>query len=137
MESNPETEGQKKPAGSNVDRIVHEPARYAILAHLYMVESADFLFLVNQMGLTWGNLSAHMSKLEAAGYVDIKKEFVRKKPHTKAVLTKEGRLAFETYRAEMKQILDALPRPVLAEDTKHEGNQNRKPYEELRPAEGA
>lgn len=76
------------------------------MAYLYVVDSADFLFLVKQTGLTWGNLSAHVGKLEDAGYVEIKKEFLGKKPHTVASLTTKGRLAFEAYRKEMKGLLD-------------------------------
>ena len=49
---------------ANLDRLVHEPARLAVMALLYVVESADFTFVMNQTGLTWGNLSAHLSKLE-------------------------------------------------------------------------
>ena len=64
------------PSIPKVDKIVHEPARFTIMAHLFVVESADFLFLQRQTGLTWGNLSSHISKLEAAGYVEVKKEFL-------------------------------------------------------------
>ncbi len=92
-----------------IDRIIHEPSRYMILAYLYVVESADFLFLVRQTGLTWGNLSVHLSKLEAAGYVSIEKEFLGKKPHTTVRLTSEGRTAFDEYRKNMKQTLENLP----------------------------
>ncbi len=106
-DSNPA--GEDKHATTNIDRLIHEPARYAIMAYLYVVESADFIFLVKQTGLTWGNLSAHVGKLEAAGYVEIKKEFLGKKPHTMASLTQKGRLAFEAYRRDMKRILGELP----------------------------
>ena len=98
----------QQPWGS-IDRLIHEPARLMILAHLYVVESADFLFLVRQTGLTWGNLSSHLSKLEAAGYVKIEKEFLGKKPHTMLRLTREGRNAFQEYRRNLKQVLDGLP----------------------------
>jgi len=94
---------------ADIDRVVHEPARLMILALLYVVESADFLFLMRQTGLTGGNLSSHMSRLEAAGYIDIQKEFVGKKPHTMLRLTDEGRAAFREYRQSMKQVLDDLP----------------------------
>ena len=93
---------------ANIDRLIHEPARLMLLAHLYVVESADFLFLVRQTKLTWGNLSSHMSKLETAGYVEIEKEFVGKKPHTMVRLTKAGRAAFRKYRERMKQVLEEL-----------------------------
>ena len=94
---------------AGIDRLMHEPARLMILALLYVVESGDFTFLMRQTGLTWGNLSSHLSKLEDAGYVQIEKEFVGKKPHTMLRLTDEGRAAFREYRRSMKQVLDELP----------------------------
>lgn len=94
---------------ASVDRLVHEPSRFMIMAHLYVVESADFLFLMRQTGLTGGNLSSHLSKLEAVGYVAIDKEFLGKKPHTVLCITDEGRVAFREYRQNMKQVLDELP----------------------------
>jgi DNA-binding MarR family transcriptional regulator len=96
------------PALNDIDRVVHEPARLMILANLYVLESADFTFLMNQTNLTWGNLSSHLSKLEEAGYVHIEKEFVNKKPHTMLSLTEEGRKAFEDYRQQMKEFMDGL-----------------------------
>ena len=94
---------------STIDRLIHEPARFLIMAHLYVVESADFLFLQRQTGLTWGNLSSHLSKLEEAGYVEIEKAFKGKKPHTMLHLTPKGRHAFGEYRDSMKQVLNDLP----------------------------
>ncbi len=94
---------------AEIDRLIHEPARLMILALLYVVESADFLFLIRQTGLTGGNLSSHLSRLEAAGYIDIEKEFVDKKPHTMLRLTEEGRAAFQEYVQSMKQVFDGLP----------------------------
>ena len=85
--------GQQRNIG--VDRLIHEPKRFMIMAHLYVVESADFLFLMKQMGLTWGNLSSHLSKLENAKYVKIEKGFLGKKPHTMLKITEEGRSAFQ------------------------------------------
>jgi DNA-binding MarR family transcriptional regulator len=93
---------------SELDRLVHEPSRLAILAQLYIVQSADFLFLLPQTGLTTGNLSRHISKLEDAGYVEVKKEFVGKKPHTIVQLTEEGRSVFREYIDSMKHIIDKL-----------------------------
>lgn len=92
----------------DIDRVVHEPARLMILATLYVVESADFLYLMHQTGLTRGNLSSHMSKLETAGYIYIKKEFVGKIPRTLLRLTDQGREAFQTYRQGMIQVLEDL-----------------------------
>jgi DNA-binding HxlR family transcriptional regulator len=92
-----------------IDKLIHEPARLMIMAHLYVVESADFLFLMRQTNLTFGNLSSHLSKLEKANYVSIKKEFIGKKPHTMLKLTKKGRDAFLTYHKNMKQVFKELP----------------------------
>jgi DNA-binding MarR family transcriptional regulator len=94
---------------AGIDRLIHEPARLLILAYLYVVETADFLFLMRQTGLTRGNLSSHLSKLEAAGYISIRKEFVDKIPRTLLCLTNEGRAAFRTYRKNMKQVFEDLP----------------------------
>jgi DNA-binding MarR family transcriptional regulator len=94
---------------AQVNRLIHEPARLTILAVLYVVESADYVFVMRQTGLTWGNLSSHLAKLEAAGYVEIEKEFVDRKPHTTVHLTEEGRTAFREYRESMQQILGGLP----------------------------
>ncbi|HCO93166.1 MAG TPA: transcriptional regulator [Phycisphaerales bacterium] len=93
---------------TEIDRVIHEPARLLLVATLSVVESADFLFLMNQTKLTRGNLSSHLSKLEAAGYVEIKKEFVEKIPRTLLRLTEEGRNAFLEYRQKMQQVLDSF-----------------------------
>jgi len=93
---------------NSIDKLIHEPARLNIMTRLYVVESADFLFMMRQTGLTFGNLSAHMSKLEEAGYIDIIKEFIGKKPHTMLKLTKKGRKAFDEYRKKMKQFFNEL-----------------------------
>lgn len=93
----------------DVDRLIHEPSRLIIVAHLYVVQSADFLFLQNQTQMTPGNLSAHLSKLEDAGYVEVTKEFIERKPHTALALTKKGRAAFKEYRRKVKQFIEKLP----------------------------
>lgn len=92
------------PSIKEFDKLIHEPARLLIMAHLYVVESADFLFIMRQTGMTFGNLSAHMSRLEDAGYIDVEKEFVGKRPNTRLSLTDEGRAAFEEYRKNMRQL---------------------------------
>jgi DNA-binding MarR family transcriptional regulator len=93
----------------NIDKIIHEPARLLLMAHLFVVESADYLFLQRQTGLTWGNMSSHLRKLENAGYVAVEKEFIDKKPHTTLKLTDKGRRAFKEYRKGMKQVFEDLP----------------------------
>ena len=90
-----------------IDRVVHEPARLKILAYLSVVKSADFVFLLSRTGLTYGNLSSHMSKLEDAGYIEVEKEIKDKRPHTMLSLTKQGRSAFEDYRRNMLELLGA------------------------------
>jgi DNA-binding MarR family transcriptional regulator len=89
---------------AEIDRLVHEPARMAVMSLLYVVASADFTFLMNQTGLTWGNLSAHMAKLEEAGYIEVEKAFKGKRPNTTLRLTDKGRLAFRQYAMQMKQV---------------------------------
>lgn len=92
-----------------VDRILHEPARTQITALLYVVESADFIFVMNQTGLTWGNLSSHLTKMEEAGYVEIEKSFKGKRPNTALRLTEKGRKAFRDYAQQMKEYFSNLP----------------------------
>lgn len=94
---------------ADIDQIVHAPARLMVLTHLYVVEEADFIFLMRQTGLTWGNLSTHLSKLEQAGYVEIVKTYKGKKPYTLIRLTEQGREAFREYKKSMKKVLDDLP----------------------------
>ncbi len=89
-----------------LDPLIHAPARLAILTVLSLVEEADFRYLLYATGLTKGNLSAHLSKLEEAGYVTIEKTFRGKIPLTLCRLTPEGRQALEAYRQAMQRILD-------------------------------
>lgn len=93
----------------DADRIIHEPARLIIVAILYAVESADFLYLLRETGLTKGNLSSHLSKLENAGYVEIEKTFQGKTPRTICRLTEAGRAAFEDYRQRLRRVVNSLP----------------------------
>jgi len=97
------------PSPGEIDKLIHEPARLMIVANLSVVESADFTFLMNRTGLTWGNLSSHLNKLEQAGYVEMEKTFVGKRPYTLLKLTKNGRTAFQTYRETMSQVFNNLP----------------------------
>jgi DNA-binding transcriptional ArsR family regulator len=81
-----------------LDRVVHEPARLAILTVLAAAEDVEFRFLENVTGLTKGNLSSHAAKLEAAGYVEVEKSFRDKVPLTIYRITKAGRAALDGYR---------------------------------------
>jgi DNA-binding transcriptional ArsR family regulator len=87
----------------DVDRVVHEPARLAILTVLASAEEVQFKFLEEALGLTRGNLSSHISKLEEAGYVTVTKQFEGRVPVTSYRITARGRKALETYRAAMLQ----------------------------------
>jgi DNA-binding MarR family transcriptional regulator len=91
-----------------LDRLIHEPARLSIVTNLFVVENADATYLLQQTGLTWGNLGAHLTKLETAGYVAIEKGYRGRKPHTMVSLTDEGRAAFRRYRAAMQEALGGL-----------------------------
>jgi DNA-binding MarR family transcriptional regulator len=94
---------------ADLDRTIHSPARLMVMTYLYTVESADYIFLQNLTGLTWGNLSTHLSKLEEQGYVVIEKEIVGKKPHSMVHLTAVGREAFKDYKQSLQQVLNDLP----------------------------
>jgi DNA-binding MarR family transcriptional regulator len=93
---------------ADLDRVIHEPARLMIAATLYLVNEADFLYLQGQTELTKGNLSSHLARLEAAGYVEIEKTYRGKIPMTVCRLTKKGRASFRAYEAAMR---DALLEP--------------------------
>jgi DNA-binding MarR family transcriptional regulator len=93
---------------TEVDRLIHEPARLLIITILSAVEKADFLYLLRETGLTKGNLSTHLSKLENARYVEIEKTFRGKIPQTLISLTGAGRAAFEAYRQQLENIVNTL-----------------------------
>lgn len=90
-----------------IERLIHEPARLVIMAILYTVESADFLFLLHETGLTKGNLSSHLTKLEQAGYITVEKTFRGKYPYTLYRQTDTGRAAFQAYQHGLRLILNA------------------------------
>ncbi len=94
---------------AEIDQVIHAPARLMVLTYLYVVESADYTFLLRMTGLTWGNLATHLAKLEDAGYVLIDKGYQGKKPHSTVSLTPQGRAAFREYKRSMQQVLDDLP----------------------------
>jgi DNA-binding MarR family transcriptional regulator len=89
---------------TDVDRIIHEPARLQIMTLLASVESADFNFLLNTLGLSRGNLSSHMDRLEKAQYLEINKGYNGKTPHTDYKLTDRGREAITQYWSQIDRI---------------------------------
>lgn len=95
---------------ASLDRVIHEPARLMIITVLYAVVEADFLYLQNECGLTQGNLSSHLAKLEQAKYVTVEKTFKGKYPLTICSLTAKGRKAFEDYAGVMQAATQAAGR---------------------------
>jgi DNA-binding transcriptional ArsR family regulator len=95
---------------ANLDRRVHDPARLAILTALSACERADFLFLQRITGLTKGNLSSHLSKLEEAGLVEIEKRFVGKKTQTLVRLSDTGRKVVDDYWRAMEELRESAAR---------------------------
>ncbi|HEX9943217.1 MAG TPA: transcriptional regulator [Thermoanaerobaculia bacterium] len=89
---------------AGLDRLVHEPARLAVLTVLSSCQSAEFLFLQRLTGLSKGNLSSHLGKLEEAGLVAIEKDFVGKLPRTRISLTLQGREQIEEHWQQLDQI---------------------------------
>lgn len=104
----PESSSEELQPISDIDPLIHAPTRLKIMAYLSIVESADFTFLMQQTGLTRGNLSVNLRKLEEAGYVSITKEFVDRIPRTLIRLTADGRQAIRAYRDNMQTVLDDL-----------------------------
>jgi len=90
---------------TELDRLIHEPARLILVSNLAVVDEADFVYLSRQTGLTAGNISSHMARLEKAGYVAVAKTFVGKRPRTVYRLTGAGRRAFEGYRIHVADLL--------------------------------
>ena len=90
------------------DNIIHEPARLYIILNLYVLESADFVSLMRLTGLTDGNLSAHLKRLNTANYIHIHKEFIKNKPNTSISLSEAGREALLNYSKFMRDLLDSI-----------------------------
>jgi DNA-binding MarR family transcriptional regulator len=92
------------------DAIIHQPVRLKIMAALKVLppnERIEFVRLKALVDATEGNLGAHIATLENAGYVEVEKDFVAKKPRTRVALTKSGRRSFEDYVAYLRDIIEA------------------------------
>jgi DNA-binding MarR family transcriptional regulator len=92
----------------DINKMLHEPARLKIMAKIYNMDNADFISLKKQTGLSSGNLSAHLIKLEQAGYVTINKKFKGRRPQTTLRITKKGRDAFSSYKKNMIKVFDEI-----------------------------
>lgn len=90
---------------TEIDRLIHEPARLLIVALLAGVKEADFLWLLRESALTKGNLSGHLTRLEEAQYVEIEETYRGKVPLTVLRLTKKGKSAFDAYRKGINGLL--------------------------------
>ncbi len=90
---------------TEIDRVIHEPGRLMIVALLFAVDRADFLYLQHETEMNKGTLSSHLSRLEEAGYVEVLKTYRGKVPQTLLHLTGAGRKAFEQYRRKLKEAL--------------------------------
>ncbi|MGD8731307.1 MAG: transcriptional regulator [Anaerolineales bacterium] len=93
---------------TNLDRLIHNPGRLAIMAVLAGVERADFTFLLEATEISKGTLSKHLSSLEEAGYIEIKKKFIDNKPNTSASLTPKGRKALNDYKRQYQRFLKSI-----------------------------
>lgn len=91
-----------------LDELIHSRIRLAIMSTLASVDEGEFTFLRNQIGATDGNLSTHLRKLEAAGYVAVEKHFAKRKPVSRYHLTAAGRQAFATYVNRLEELVGGL-----------------------------
>jgi len=89
---------------AELDKLIHEPARLVILTALSAVDSAYFLFLQNLTGLTAGNLSGHLTRLEEANLINVRKEIVGKRPKTTLSLTQTGRKAIDQHWQRLNEL---------------------------------
>ena len=87
-----------------LDKIIHEPARLAILTALSSCISADFTFLQRLTGLTQGNLSGHLTKLEDAKLIEINKKIVKKRPNTTIKLTPLGKSSIDLHWKQLEEL---------------------------------
>ena len=89
---------------AGLDRLIHEPARLAIMTALAACKSADYLFLQRLTGLTGGNLSSHIAKLEEGELIQVEKRFVEKRPNTQVQITEKGRTAIEHHWEQLEAL---------------------------------
>jgi len=90
-----------------IDDVIHGRVRLGIMTYLANTETADFNELKGALNTTQGNLSVHLSKLEEAGYIEIVKSFLGRKPNTRVRLTRPGRKAFANYLKVIAELLDS------------------------------
>jgi len=89
---------------AGLDRLIHEPARLSIMTALAACKSADYIFLQRLTGLTGGNLSSHIARLEEGGLIQVEKRFVDKRPNTQVQITEKGRTAIERHWLQLENL---------------------------------
>jgi DNA-binding transcriptional ArsR family regulator len=99
----------RRPSIPEIDVLLHEPARLRVLALLALVERADFMYLLRRTGLSRGNLSVQMGRLEAAGIVDVERELVDNRPRTTYSLSSQGRESLRDYKRTLLGLLAPFP----------------------------
>ena len=87
-----------------VDRVIHEPARLRILMILSGADAVSYNLLRKALGLTNGNLGAHLERLEQAGYIQVRKSFQGRTPHSDYSLTESGSQALGAYWATLDRL---------------------------------
>jgi DNA-binding transcriptional ArsR family regulator len=95
---------KRKKLGS-INKIIHEPARLFIMSHLARVSRVNAIELKASTGLTWGNLSIQLRKLEISNYINITKQYKGRKPETIIKILPKGRKAYRDYKIAIKNIL--------------------------------
>ena len=93
---------------AELNETIHQPVRLRIMAALVTLDSddeVDFTYLRDLLDVTYGNLGAHLRKLEEAGYIAVKKTFVDRKPRTYVAVTATGRNVFKKHVAALESIL--------------------------------
>ncbi|MCK4420404.1 transcriptional regulator [candidate division WOR-3 bacterium] len=90
---------------SGVNRLIHSPIRLGIMTLLNSLEEVGFNYLKERLSVTDGNLSSHIEKLEKAEYIEVRKAFIDRKPHTSYHITEKGKKAFRGYIELLENII--------------------------------
>jgi DNA-binding MarR family transcriptional regulator len=101
-------------SAARFDELIHAPTRLAIVSLLAASESADFKFIRDSVGLSDSALSKQLATLEQAGYVEIRRGFVGKRPRTSARLTRAGRAAFDQHVAALQEMVAGSGGRIIA-----------------------
>lgn len=92
-----------------LNRLIHAPIRLGIMTILNYLDEVSFNYLKKKMNVTDGNLSSHITKLEDADYIKVRKEFIKKKPLTTYHITEKGKKAFRSYIQNLENVIKGVP----------------------------